>query len=415
MAADRGLSKHPATLAPAGERAAADETAILARLVAAAQDMVPVLRERAAHCEELRRLPDETFRDFRAAGFFRIFQPRRYGGYELDYGFPQIELGREIGRACGSSAWVLTVMACHSWIIGMFPERAQDEVWSEAPEAVAVTATFPEEARVEAADGGIKLWGRWKFSSGVDHADWALIGAPDKRADGGFELLWTLVPRRDFEIIDTWFAGGLRGTGSKDVAMNGAFIPDHRIVTHSLLAAGQGPGAAINRKHIYRLQMFSIYPYNICAPALGIARGVIESYTERARKQGSNAFGVRTAEVEINQLKVSEAAVMIDTAETLLRRNAREFNDLARAGISLPLENRARYRRDLAYAALQCMRAVDLIHYIGGAHALFEENPIQRAFRDVHAVNAQIGLRWDVGALPYGRLALGLELNDPFL
>jgi 3-hydroxy-9,10-secoandrosta-1,3,5(10)-triene-9,17-dione monooxygenase len=415
MAADPGPSKHPATPVPAGELSAADEAAILARLAAAAKDLVPVLRERAARCEELRRLPDETFHDFRAAGFFRIFQPRRYGGYELDYGLPQIELAREIGRGCGSSAWVLTVMACHSWIIGMFPERAQDEVWGEAPEAVAVTATFPEEARVEPADGGIRLWGRWKFSSGVDHADWALIGAPAKGADGGFELLWTLVPRRDFEIIDTWFAGGLRGTGSKDVAMNGAFIPDHRIVTHSLLAQGQGPGAAINRKHIYRLQMFSIYPYNICAPALGIARGVIESYTERVRNQGRNAFGVRAAEAEINQLKVSEAAVMIDAAETLLRRNARELNDLARAGIPLPLENRVRYRRDLSYAALQCMRAVDLIHYIGGAHALFEDNPIQRAFRDVHAVNAQIGLRWDIGALAYGRLALGLELHDPFL
>ncbi|HUY18912.1 MAG TPA: acyl-CoA dehydrogenase family protein [Candidatus Binataceae bacterium] len=412
MAAD---SKHAAIPPATGGESTAAEAAILARLVAAARELVPVLSERAARCEELRRLPDETFHDFRAAGFFRIFQPARYGGYELDYGFPQIEIAREIGRGCGSSAWVLTVMACHSWIVGMFPERAQDEVWGETPDAVAVTATFPEQARVESADGGIKLWGRWKFSSGVDHADWALIGAPGKRADGGFELLWTLVPRRDFEIIDTWFAGGLRGTGSKDVAMDGAFIPDHRIVTHSLLAQGQGPGGAINRKHIYRLQMFSIYPYNICAPALGIARGALEGYTARVSKQGPNAFGARSAEVETNQLKVSEAAVMIDAAETLLRRNARELNELARAGIALPLENRVRYRRDLAYAAQQCMRAVDLIHYIGGAHALFETNPIQRAFRDVHAVNAQIGLRWDIGALPYGRLALGLELHDPFL
>ncbi len=394
---------------------ASAEAAILARLVAAAQDFVPVLRERAARCEELRRLPPETFQDLRAAGFFRIFQPRRYGGYELDYGPPQIEIAREIGRGCGSTAWCQTVIACHSWIIGMFPERSQDEVWGENPDAVSVTATFPEEARVENVAGGIKLWGRWKFSSGVDYADWALIGAPGKRSDGGFELLWTLVPRRDFEIIDTWFAGGLRGTGSNDIAMHGAFIPDHRIVTHSLLAQGKGPGAEVNRKHIYRLQMFSIYPYNIGTPALGIARGVIETFTARLSKQGPNAFGIRAADVETNQLKVSEAAVMVDAAETLLRRNARELNDLARAGIALPLENRVRYRRDLCYAAQQCMRAVDLIHYLGGAHALFEDNPIQRAFRDVHAVNAQIGLRWDIGALPFGRHALGLEQHDLFL
>ncbi|MGH7905906.1 MAG: hypothetical protein ACREP6_04700, partial [Candidatus Binataceae bacterium] len=145
------------------------------------------------------------------------------------------------------------------------------------------------------------------------------------------------------------------------------------------------------------------------------ARGVLEEYCRRVANEPPRLIGVRAAEVETNQLAVSEAGAQIDSAIALLRRNAVELNRLARDGVPFTLERKARYKRDLSYAAQLCMRAVDAIHYISGAHALFEKNPLQRAFRDVHAVNAQIGLRWNIGALSYGRAVLGLEPNDPFL
>lgn len=391
------------------------KSAILDRLVASARELVPSLRDRAPMAEQARRLPDETIREFNRAGFFKIFQPARFGGYELDYGPAQLLLCSELGRACGSSAWVMSVVACHAWIVGMFPMAAQEEVWGESQDTLLSTALAPERAEFESVSGGFKLSGHWKFSSGVDFVEWALVGAALRNDKGPPQPYLCMIPKRDFEIIDTWFVGGLRGTGSKDLRVSGAFVPEHRAVRMDLLCSGKGPGTEVNSSHIYRLPLFSVFPYNICAPAFGIARGVLEGFTERARTQVSARMGARIAAIEANQLHVAESAAQVDSAWALLMQDADEFNRLVRSGAELSYEQRARYKRDLSYAARQCMLAVDALHYLSGAHALFEENPLQRAFRDVHAVNAQVGLRWNVNALPYGRIALGEDYKDPLL
>jgi 3-hydroxy-9,10-secoandrosta-1,3,5(10)-triene-9,17-dione monooxygenase len=390
-----------------------NDAAILDRLVETARGMVPTLLKRARGAEELRRIPDETIRDFSEAGFFKIFQPKRFGGYELDYGFPQVRIASELGRGCGSSAWVFTVAACHSWILGMYPARAQDEVWGDAPATLLATALVPEKGRLERSENGYRLSGRWKFSSGVDAADWSLIVAVLENGKDGRENLLCLVPRRDYEIIDTWFVGGLRATGSKDLQIDSAFVPEHRVVPLRMLKGGPTPGSAINPSHIYCLPLYAVFPYNISTPALGIARGVIEQFTARTSKQGTSPMGQRPAESTTLQLRVAEAGAMVDAASELILRDAEEINRIARAGESFDYELRTRYRRDLAYAALSSMRAVDVIHQASGAHGLFEEFPLQRAFRDVHAINAHIALRWDSNGLQFGRIALGLDCNDP--
>jgi 3-hydroxy-9,10-secoandrosta-1,3,5(10)-triene-9,17-dione monooxygenase len=384
----------------------------LDRLVESARQMVPVLLERAPGAEELRRIPDQTIRDFTEAGFFRIFLPKRFGGYELDYGFPQVKIASELGRGCGSSAWVFTVTACHSWIVGMYPLRAQQDVWGDAPDTLCASALVPEKSRLERVADGYRLSGRWKFSSGVDAAEWTLIVAPLDNGAGAKENVLCLVPRRDYEIIDTWFVGGLRATGSKDLEVTNAFVPDHRVVPLRMLKGGATPGSASNASHIYRLPVYAVFPYNISSPAIGIARGVIEQFTARTRAQVS-ATGARPADSMAVQLRVAEAAAMVDAASGLILRDAEELNRIGRAGEPFDYQQRALYRRDLAYAALSCMRAVDVIHQASGAHGLFEEFPIQRAFRDVHALNAHVALRWDSNGLQFGRLALGLDCNDP--
>ncbi|HUY19967.1 MAG TPA: acyl-CoA dehydrogenase family protein [Candidatus Binataceae bacterium] len=391
---------------------AREASAILARLVESARQMVPTLLERAPDAEQLRRIPDQTIRDFTAAGLFRIFLPRRFGGYELDYGAPQVAIAAELGRGCGSSAWIATVTACHSWIIGMYPLQAQQDVWGDAPDTLSASALVPEKSRLERVAGGYRLSGRWKFSSGVDAAEWNLIVAPLDDGAGTRENVLCLVPKRDYRIIDTWFVGGLRATGSKDVEVADAFVPDHRIVPLRMLKGGATPGSAANPSHIYRLPLYAVFPYNIAAPAIGIARGVIEQFTARARTQVS-PNGQRPAESLAMQLRVAEAAVTVDAVSELILRDAEEINRVGRAGETFDYEKRTRYRRDLAYAALSCMRAVDVIHQASGAHGLFEEFPIQRAFRDVHAINAHAALRWDSNGLQSGRLALGLDCSDP--
>ncbi len=374
--------------------------------------MVADLLKRAPGAEELRRIPDETIRDFIEADFFKIFQPKRFGGYELDYGPPQVRIAAELGRGCGSSAWVFSVTACHSWILGMYPLRAQEEVWGENRNALLASALVPEKGQLEPVDGGYRISGRWKFSSGVDAADWNLIVAPLDTGAGGRDNLLCLVPKRDYEVIDTWFVGGLRATGSKDVQIDGAFVPEHRTLPLRMLKGGPTPGSAVNPSHIYRLPVYAVFPYNICAPAIGIARGVIEQFTARASRQIS-LTGQRASESATLQLRVAEGAVLVDAANELILRDAEEINRVARAGESFDYEKRTRYRRDLAYAALSSMRAVDVVHQASGAHGLFEEFPIQRAFRDIHALNAHVALRWDSNGLQFGRIALGLDCNDP--
>ena len=387
-----------------------DSATILDSLVERARAMVPTLLKRAPHAEELRRIPDETIADFVESGLFKIFQPRRFGGYELDYGPPQVRIASELGRGCGSSTWVFTVTACHSWILGMFPLEAQEDVWGEKPKALLASALVPEKCRLERSDGGFRIAGRWKFSSGCDAADWALIVAPLENRPG--EYLLCLIPKHDYTLIDTWFVGGLRGTGSKDIEIDGAFVPEHRVMPLQMLKGGPTPGSAVNGSHIYRLPLYSVFPYNISSPALGIARGVIEQFTARAANQIS-ITGARTAESPLLQMRVAEAAALVDAATELVLRDAEEINRIGRAGETFDYAKRTRYRRDLAYAALSAMRAVDVLHQASGAHGLFEEFPIQRAFRDVHAINAHVALRWDSNGLQFGRVALGLECNDP--
>lgn len=408
-----GAASGDDTLPPAGAEIVSSKAEILERLVKRARELVPALRERAARADEMRQLPRETIEELVASGLFRVFRPARYGGYELDYGPAQLRLAGELGRGCGSSAWVYSVIACHSWVLGMFPGAAQDDVWGASPDALIVAALYPERCELEPVGGGFRLSGHWKFASGVDFADWAILGAV--RRDGEApETVWCVVPRRDYRIDDTWFVGGLRGTGSNDIRTAEAFVPEHRVAPLRLLSAGKGPGAAINSAHIYRLPLLSVFPYNICAPALGIARGALEQFIADARRAPTSPRG-RAADREATQLQVAEAAVQIDCAMSLLDRDGEEINRRARAGVAFMPEHRARYRRDLSHAGRLCMRAVDILHYLAGAHGLFEENPLQRAFRDVHAANAQLGLRWDNNALDFGRIALGLPLRDPML
>jgi 3-hydroxy-9,10-secoandrosta-1,3,5(10)-triene-9,17-dione monooxygenase len=382
---------------------------ILAALVAKAHDMVPRIAARAAATEAARRVPAETMREFTEAGFFKVLQPERYGGYELDYGMPQLALCNEIGRACGSSAWVLSVVACHSWMLGMFPREAQDEVWGETPDALLSSAVIPDKAVVEPAKGGLTVSGRWRFSSGVDNVQWAIIGVPLPAAGGPPALSWCVVPRRDFTIDDTWFVAGLAGTGSNDIVIDRIFIPDHRIVPLLATMTGTAPGGAINHSHIYRLPLFAVFPYNICAPALGIARGAVAFYIENAKHRSAIKFGPPNFGPQAMHLRMVEAGAQIDSAEAVLTKNAAEVNAIGRAGGQPTPEQQARYGRDLSYAAQLFMKAVDGIFYSSGGHGLFDSSPIQRAFRDVHAVNAQIGLRWENLAATYASVVLGLD------
>lgn len=316
-----------------------------------AQALVPAVRTRARQAEQLRQLPEETFREFQDAGLFRALQPVRFGGFELEPA-SFYEAVIEIGTACASSAWVLGVLGVHQWHIALFPPRAQEEVWSQDPSAVA-SSSYPPTGQVERVAGGFRLSGRWSFSSGCDYTGWALLGGVvrSQREAGTLpEVLAFLVPRRDYRVEDTWQVAGLVGTGSNDIVIDEAFVPEYRVTSFLDGFQQRGPGQALNTAPLYRVPLGPMFFYGIAAPAIGAALGALRTYQEQSRSRRARIDASKIAADPDAQVRFAEAAAAIDAVRLQLYRNFDELMEHARAGTLVPLERRAQYRFDASRA-----------------------------------------------------------------
>lgn len=382
-------------------------------LIARALALAPRLRERAAKAEALRRVPEETIADLHAAGLFRMMQPRRAGGAELPLG-TLVEICAIIGAACGSTAWVLGNLASHHWILGMWDPRAQDEVWGQSPDVLIASAFVFPAGHAHRVDGGYRLSGHWKFSSGIDPSTWNMVGAiVHDPATGEGEYRMMLLPQEDYRPIDTWFVAGLKGTGSKDVEVSDVFVPEHRTLAVSAVKGGPTPGSAVNPGPLFRLPVFDLFPYVVAGTALGIAEGAADSFVQETARRIASYTATRVADYAPVQIRLAEADAAVRCARLLLLGNCDEAMRLAETRATPTIEQKVRLRRDGAYAARLCTRAVDLLFEAYGGDGLFDQREIQRAFRDVHAANSHAALTWDVAATLYGKVALGMRLDHP--
>ena len=378
-------------------------------LLRRAEALVPVLRERAGRAEELRRLPDETIADLHKAGLVRVLQPKRVGGSELPFR-AIVELVAVIGRGCGSTAWVLANLAAHHWLLGMWPQQAQDEIWGQSPDNLIGSALIFPRGRARRVDGGYRVTGRWPFSSGVDPAAWNMVGAILHDEDAGItEPRIFLLPASDYTIIDTWHVIGLGGTGSKDVAAEDVFVPDYRTLAVSQITGGPNPGSAVNPAVLYQLPAISLFAFCIAGVSLGIAQGAIEYFVQTMRTRTSYYTGRNLADFVTLQIHLGEATAIADAARAMILVDCDEATRIVAEGGQPDIDQRARYRRDGAYAATLCTKAVDVLFQATGGGAIYARNPLQRAFRDVHAANAHYVLNWDINGAMYGRVALGLS------
>jgi 3-hydroxy-9,10-secoandrosta-1,3,5(10)-triene-9,17-dione monooxygenase len=380
-----------------------------AELLARAEALVPVLHERAGRTEELRRMPDETIAELHESGLFRILQPKRVGGSELPFR-AIVELVSVIGRGDGSTGWVLANLAAHHWLLGMWPKEAQDEVWGESPDNLIGSALIFPRGRAHKAPGGYRLSGRWPFSSGVDPASWNLIGAiMQDEEEGTTEPRIFLLPAKDYTIIDTWQVIGLSGTGSKDVVVEDVFVPEYRSVAVKEITGGSNPGSKVNPSVLYRLPAVSLFAFCIAGVSLGIAQGAIAYFMETMRTRTSYYTGRNLADFVTLQIHLADATAVTDAARAVMLNDCEEATRIVTEGGLPSLEQRARYRRDGAYAATLCTRAVDVLFQATGGGAIYARNPLQRAFRDVHAANAHYTLNWDINGALFGRVLLGLS------
>src|SRR5215471_190040 len=259
-----------------------------AAMTTRARALIPQLRDRAGRTEELRRLPPETERDLHEAGLFRIVQPKRVGGSEFDY-VALVDCAELLGKADASVAWNFGNLASHHWMLAMFDKRAQDLVWDKDPNVLIASSFIFPAGRARKIDGGYQLRGRWPFSSGVASCEWNMLASvvfPEDEADG-IEYRIFLVHRDDYKIVDTWNSVGLGGTGSNDVEVKDAFVPDALTVAVGDLAGGLTPGSAVNPNALYALPVFSLFPYVLSGVALGNAQACLDDYIGVARRRVS--------------------------------------------------------------------------------------------------------------------------------
>ena len=382
-------------------------------LIASARALVPVLRERALRAEELRRIPDETLHDLHVSGLFRMLQPKRVGGSELSYE-AMVELTAIIGRGCGSTAWVLANLANHHWMLALWPRATQDEIWGKSADTLVGSAlTFPA-GHAEREDGGFRLSGHWKFSSGIDASGWCMLGGIVASAQGEMpEYYVFILPQADYQALDTWHVAGLRGTGSKDIEVKNVFVPAHRALPVAQMKAGVAPGG--ETAALYRLPVFDMFPYVVAGASLGIAQGAIEVFVEDTRHRITAYSTTLLADYATTQARLGHAAAAVAAAERILIGNCKEAMEMAAHRTMPAPDQKIRLRRDAAYAAHLCTESVDLLFGAGGGEFLFNQQSIQRSFRDVHAANSHYALAWDIATTMAGKSLLGIGADVPTL
>ena len=392
---------------------AGSENGLYAAMVARAAQLTPRLRERTARSEELRKLPPETERDLHESGLFRIVQPKRFGGSELDY-VALIDCADAIGQGDASTAWTFANLASHHWMLAMFAPAAQDAVWGKDPNALIASSFIFPAGRAHKVEGGYRLRGSWPFSSGVDACAWNMLASvvsSDDEADG-IEYRIFLLPKSDYRIKDTWDATGLRGTGSNDVEVSDAFVADAMTVAVHELAGGLTPGSAVNPNALYRLPVFSLFPYVLSGVALGNAQACFDDYVDLARHRASTYNRAKLGDLQTTQIKIAEASSKIDAARLVMRSTCIAAQADARRGHVPNMAEKTKMRRDGAFCVNLCTEAVSLLFAASGARGLYMSGALQRQFRDAHAINSHIAFNFDAAGTNYGRVALGLPSEN---
>ena len=369
-------------------------------------EFVDRLADRAREAEDLRRLPDATVADLAASGFTDLLVPRRYGGLQAD--FPAIlDPVRRMAHGCASSAWTIGFYALHNWMLALFGERAQEEAFATRP--FLAPAPLAPTGRGLPAEGGIRLSGRWSWATGVMDGNWIIVGALCGPDDGIYPAL-ALLPATDFEIDDVWHTDGMRGTGSNDVVIADAFVPEYRLVRVTDIYGGTAPGAALHDGATYRWPMVPALALLAAMPALGSAERVTDMYADRLAQRVLAYEGVMQKDKPIAQAHLGQARVRLRALRGLLADTVGEIEDVLAAGDAVPRPVRGDARLAAAHIVHESRAVIAALSEASGASAHFLDDPLQRVKRDVDVISGHVVFDYDTSRELAGALALGMKI-----
>jgi 3-hydroxy-9,10-secoandrosta-1,3,5(10)-triene-9,17-dione monooxygenase len=382
-----------------------------ADLLGRARALVPLLVRDADRAESQRRLTDEVLAALDDAGLLRILQPRRFGGFEADFR-TAAAVTSELAKGCGSTAWLVAIMGNLNWIIGLGPDQLQRDIWGGNPRARSGGSfSTAGVTRIQHAEGGLRVTGKWPAASGCLHADWAALGVPIVDAEDqviGRGLAF--IPTRALRIEDSWFTAGMRATGSNTLLADDVMVPSHRILCVPDLIAGNHP-TPYEDEILYRSRFIPVSASMLATVQIGLAERALELVIESAPKRAvaHTTYTSRTLAPSI-QIAVARAAMLVDTAQFHARRVAEMIDAAAATGRKLAYLERARSRMEASYVVETARGAIRILCEANGT-ATFGDGPLQRIWRDSETAASHAALHPNVNAEIFGRALLGVSEN----
>ncbi|HET7297243.1 MAG TPA: acyl-CoA dehydrogenase family protein, partial [Burkholderiales bacterium] len=374
-----------------------------------AREIVPVLLERAQKCEDARVLLPENEKLLHETGLYRFHQPKRFGGMELPF-VAVVDIVSELARGCPSTAWNVGNLGCHHWILGYYDPETQHELWDKTPDVLIASSIALAAGRGRKTKDGFIVSGRWPFSSGVDNSDWNMLAVTIYEDEKAVDWRLCLVPKKDYTIIDTWYAMGMVGTGSKDIEVKEVFVPERRALALARCRGGlEHPGAKLNSGPLFRVPIVASAGHPLSATALGTAEGAFEHVREVFLKRIGTYTGAKVSDFQAVQVKLARARGLIDSARYLMRESALVFQNKE----NLTLEEKLRLRAQNALAVAQAREAVETLWSFYGANAIYTRDPLQRYLRDVQAASQHFSFNFDIAGSAYGAVALGGKYANP--
>jgi 3-hydroxy-9,10-secoandrosta-1,3,5(10)-triene-9,17-dione monooxygenase len=380
-----------------------------------AHALIPVIKEHAAAVERATQLTPEVLRAIHDSGLFRMQQPKRFGGMELDFHaftvIPEI-----LGRGDASCGWNFINLASHHRQLAQWDPKAQEEIWGDNPDALIASGIAYHQGRARQVDGGLIINGTWGFSSGVDSSQWNMLACTVMDGDKPIDWCMCMIPVEDHEIIDDWKTLGMRGTGSRSVRCVDVFVPAHRALSMHVARSGhEFPGMRMHANPMFRVPTSALGGFGVGGALLGNAQAAVDATIELVRSRSTAYTGAKMRDFPTVQLRVGTAAAQVDAVRAWFRSDCLEgAATVARDG-GLDLATKLRFRRNAAMGVKMATSAIDALHEVAGANGIYDDYPIQKIFRDAHAGGAHFVLNTDVQTTPWAIVAFGGEVKSPTL